>query len=126
MMAAAQPFISGAISKTINMPSNSTVSEIKDAYDLSFSTMIKACAVYRDCSKLSQPLMNQLVDSSALEEDDDEETIVVQKMVEQVVEVLPIPTPKAQPLAEAMVHDYIATRRPLPDSCQGGRMKAKV
>ena len=45
--------------------------------------------------------MNQLVDSSALEEDDDEETIVVQKMVEQVVEVLPIPTPKAQPLAEA-------------------------
>jgi ribonucleoside-diphosphate reductase alpha chain len=66
MMAAAQPFISGAISKTINMPSNSTVSEIKDAYDLSFSTMIKACAVYRDCSKLSQPLMNQLVDSSAL------------------------------------------------------------
>ena len=54
MMAAAQPFISGAISKTINMPSNSTVSEIKDAYDLSFSTMIKACAVYRDCSKLSQ------------------------------------------------------------------------
>jgi ribonucleoside-diphosphate reductase alpha chain len=126
MMAAAQPFISGAISKTINMPSNSTVSEIKDAYDLSFSTMIKACAVYRDCSKLSQPLMNQLVDSSALEEDDDEETIVVQKMVEQVVEVLPIPTPKAQPLAEAMVHDYIATRRPLPDSCQGGRMKARV
>jgi ribonucleoside-diphosphate reductase alpha chain len=47
-------------------------------------------------------------------------------MVEQVVEVLPIPTPKAQPLAEAMVHDYIATRRPLPDSCQGGRMKARV
>ena len=126
MMAAAQPFISGAISKTINMPSNSTVSEIKDAYNLSFSTMIKACAVYRDCSKLSQPLMNQLVDSSALEEDDDEDTIVVQKMVEQVVEVLPIPTPKAQPLAEAMVHDYIATRRPLPDSCQGGRMKARV
>lgn len=125
MMAAAQPFISGAISKTINMPSNSTVSEIKEAYDLSFSTMIKACAVYRDCSKLSQPLMNQLVDSSALEEDD-EETIVVQKMVEQVVEVLPIPAPKAQPLAEAMVHDYIATRRPLPDSCQGGRMKARV
>ena len=126
MMAAAQPFISGAISKTINMPSNSTVSEIKDAYDLSFSTMIKACAVYRDGSKLSQPLMNQLVDSSALEEDDDEEVVIVQKMVEQVVESLPIPTPTAQPLAEAMVHDYIATRRSLPDSCEGGRMKARV
>ena len=126
MMAAAQPFISGAISKTINMPSNSTVSEIKDAYDLSFSTMIKACAVYRDCSKLSQPLMNQLVDSSAMEEDEDEEVVVVQKMVEQVVESLPLPTSKAQPLAEAMVHDYIATRRPLPDTCEGGRMKARV
>ena len=126
MMAAAQPFISGAISKTINMPSNSTVSEIKDAYDLSFSTMIKACAVYRDCSKLSQPLMNQLVDSSALEEEEEEEVIIVQKMVEQVVDSLPIPTPKAQPLAEAMVHDYIATRRSLPDSCEGGRMKARV
>tara|TARA_B100001173_G_scaffold260521_1_gene233780 strand:- start:1259 stop:3082 length:1824 start_codon:yes stop_codon:yes gene_type:complete len=126
MMAAAQPFISGAISKTINMPSNSTVSEIKDAYDLSFSTMIKACAVYRDCSKLSQPLMNQLVDSSALEEEEEEETIIVQKMVDQVVDSLPVPTPKAQPLAEAMVHDYIATRRSLPDSCEGGRMKARV
>ena len=125
MMAAAQPFISGAISKTINMPSNSTVAEIKDAYDLSFSTMIKACAVYRDGSKLSQPLMNQLVDSSALE-DEDEDVVVVQKMVEQVVESLPIPTPTAQPLAEAMVHDYIATRRSLPDSCEGGRMKARV
>ena len=107
MMAAAQPFISGAISKTINMPSNSTVAEIKDAYDLSFSTMIKACAVYRDGSKLSQPLMNQLVDSSALEEDDDEEVVIVQKMVEQVVESLPIPTPTAQPLAEAMVLSLI-------------------
>jgi len=126
MMAAAQPFISGAISKTINMPSNSTVSEIKDAYDLSFSTMIKACAVYRDCSKLSQPLMNQLVDSSAMEEDEEEDVIIVQKMVEQVVDSLPVPEPKAQPLAEAMVHDYIATRRSLPDSCEGGRMKARV
>ena len=125
MMAAAQPFISGAISKTINMPSNSTVSEIKEAYDLSFSTMIKACAVYRDCSKLSQPLMNQLVDSTALQEEE-EEDVVVQKMVEQVVETLPLPDIKAQPLAEAMVHDYIASRRPLPDNCEGGRMKARV
>jgi ribonucleoside-diphosphate reductase alpha chain len=126
MMASAQPFISGAISKTINMPSNSSISEIKDAYDLSFSTMIKACAVYRDCSKLSQPLMNQLVDPSALEEEDDEEVVIVRKMIEQVVETLPLPETKAQPLAESMVHDYIASRRPLPDSCEGGRMKARV
>ena len=51
MMAASQPFISGAISKTINMPSDSTVEDIRAAYDLSHETMIKACAVYRDCSK---------------------------------------------------------------------------
>jgi ribonucleoside-diphosphate reductase alpha chain len=85
MMAAAQPFISGAISKTINMPSDSTVEEIRDAYNLSHATMNKACAVYRDCSKLSQPLMNQLVDSSAMEEDVEE--LVVTKMVEDVVRV---------------------------------------
>ena len=58
MMASAQPFISGAISKTINMPSDSTVDDVREAYNLSHTTMNKACAVYRDCSKLSQPLMN--------------------------------------------------------------------
>ncbi|HLC79535.1 MAG TPA: LAGLIDADG family homing endonuclease [archaeon] len=56
MMAAAQPFISGAISKTINMPNHSTVEEIKDAYLQSWQLMIKANALYRDGSKLSQPL----------------------------------------------------------------------
>ncbi|MBI4210172.1 MAG: hypothetical protein HY544_01540 [Candidatus Diapherotrites archaeon] len=56
MMAAAQPFISGAISKTINMPSHTTVEEIKDAYLQSWQLMVKANALYRDGSKLSQPL----------------------------------------------------------------------
>ncbi len=56
MMAAVQPFISGAISKTINMPSVSTVDEIKGAYLLSWRKMLKAIALYRDGSKLSQPL----------------------------------------------------------------------
>ncbi len=56
MMAAAQPFISGAISKTINMPNHSTAEEIKDAYLQSWQCMVKANALYRDGSKLSQPL----------------------------------------------------------------------
>jgi ribonucleoside-diphosphate reductase alpha chain len=56
MMAAVQPFITGAISKTINMPNESTVEEIKGAYWLSWEKMLKAVAVYRDGSKLSQPL----------------------------------------------------------------------
>lgn len=59
MMAAAQPFISGAISKTINLPNEATVEEIADAYMLSWQLGLKACALYRDGSKLSQPLSNK-------------------------------------------------------------------
>jgi len=55
-MAAAQPFVSGAISKTINMPNEATVEDVKEAYDASWRLMIKANALYRDGSKLSQPL----------------------------------------------------------------------
>src|SRR5688572_3999160 len=56
MMGATQPFISGAISKTINLPHEATVEEIADAYYLSWEIGLKACALYRDGSKLSQPL----------------------------------------------------------------------
>ncbi len=59
MMAAVQPFISGAISKTINLPNEATVDEIKDCYYLSWQLGLKACALYRDGSKLSQPLSNK-------------------------------------------------------------------
>lgn len=59
MMAAVQPFISGAISKTINLPHEAVVEEIADAYRLSWELGLKACALYRDGSKLSQPLSNK-------------------------------------------------------------------
>lgn len=59
MMGAAQPFISGAISKTINLPHEANVEEIADAYLLSWELGLKACALYRDGSKLSQPLSNK-------------------------------------------------------------------
>ncbi len=77
IMAAAQPFISGAISKTINMPKESTVEEIKTAYRTSWELMLKCVALYRDGSKLSQPLnsvseehevMNELVNTETAEE----------------------------------------------------------
>jgi ribonucleoside-diphosphate reductase alpha chain len=67
MMAAAQPFISGAISKTINMPNDATVEDCKSAYRLSWRLALKANALYRDGSKLSQPL------NSALVADDEDE-----------------------------------------------------
>jgi ribonucleoside-diphosphate reductase alpha chain len=56
MMAAAQPFISGAISKTINMPNNATVDDIKEAYMMAWKLGLKSMALYRDGSKASQPL----------------------------------------------------------------------
>jgi ribonucleoside-diphosphate reductase alpha chain len=68
MMAAAQPFISGAISKTINMPNDATVEACKESYMLSWRLALKANALYRDGSKLSQPLSSQLI---ADEEDDE-------------------------------------------------------
>jgi ribonucleoside-diphosphate reductase alpha chain len=96
MMAAAQPFISGAISKTINMPNDATVEDCKDAYMLSWRLALKANALYRDGSKLSQPLNSQLIESDD-EEDDAVETLVAlnaparaaavaERIVERVVE----------------------------------------
>ncbi len=59
MMAACQPFLSGAISKTINLPNEATIEEIEESYMLSWKLGLKACALYRDGSKLSQPLSNK-------------------------------------------------------------------
>ncbi|MFT3826844.1 MAG: vitamin B12-dependent ribonucleotide reductase [Chitinophagaceae bacterium] len=59
MMGAAQPFLSGAISKTINLPNEASVEEIADSYMMSWQLGLKACALYRDGSKLSQPLSNK-------------------------------------------------------------------
>ncbi|HET9261102.1 MAG TPA: vitamin B12-dependent ribonucleotide reductase [Acidimicrobiia bacterium] len=71
MMAAAQPFISGAISKTINMPHEVTVEEIEDAYKLSWELGLKAMALYRDGSKAAQPL-NSTTDEGDSSDDEDE------------------------------------------------------
>ncbi len=71
MMAAAQPFISGAISKTINMPNEATVEDCKAAYLLSWKLALKANALYRDGSKLSQPLQSQLIADEDEEDDQD-------------------------------------------------------
>src|SRR5689334_5420250 len=57
MMAAAQPFISGAISKTVNLPEHAGVEDIMEAYIQSWKMGLKAVAIYRDGSKKSQPLM---------------------------------------------------------------------
>jgi len=86
MMGACQPFITGAISKTINLPNEATVQDIKDSYFLSWRLGLKANALYRDGSKLSQPL-NAKSDSEVdeLEDDDEENVEAARKEVAQEV-----------------------------------------
>lgn len=82
MLAAVQPFISGAISKTINMPREWTVEQIKKAYSDSWTMMIKAVALYRDGSKLSQPL------NSTLEENVELKKLLEDESLEPMVSVM--------------------------------------
>ncbi|MFN4242665.1 MAG: LAGLIDADG family homing endonuclease [Tepidisphaerales bacterium] len=79
MMAAAQPFISGAISKTINLPHEATVEDIKTCYRLSWELGLKANALYRDGSKLSQPLNIKSDDDLDKAEEDDELNVAAAK-----------------------------------------------
>ncbi|TXM76508.1 vitamin B12-dependent ribonucleotide reductase [Methylobacterium sp. WL69] len=121
MMAAAQPFISGAISKTINMPNDATVEDCKNAYKLSWTLALKANALYRDGSKLSQPLNSALI---ADEEEDAEEAI-------EALTAQPA-TAKAAQLAEKIVErviervERIRSREKLPDRRKGYTQKAVV
>ena len=95
MMAAVQPFISGAISKTINMANSAKVTDCGEAYLMSWKLGLKANALYRDGSKLSQPLSSQVF-AFADQEDDDvlpgvpvapaSQTVVTERIVERVIE----------------------------------------
>src|SRR6516165_9494376 len=120
MMAAAQPFISGAISKTINMPNEATVEECKEAYLLSWRLALKANALYRDGSKLSQPLNASLV----ADEDDDED--VVEAFLERPAAA------RATGLAEKVIEKIVERvtvlreRERMPDRRKGYTQKAVV
>ena len=78
MMAAAQPFISGAISKTVNMPNEASVEDIEDCYFESAKIGVKAIAIYRDGSKASQPLSSSS-DEGESDETDPEVTQILKK-----------------------------------------------
>ncbi|UWR54600.1 vitamin B12-dependent ribonucleotide reductase [Phaeobacter inhibens] len=117
MMAAAQSFISGAISKTINMPNDATIEDCQKAYELSWSLGVKANALYRDGSKLSQPL------AAALVEDDDEAAEVLESGSQQE---------KAVTLAEKIVEKVVikeiikSHRTKMPQRRKGYTQKAVV
>lgn len=113
MMAAAQPFISGAISKTINMPNSASVDDCKNAYMLSWRLGLKANALYRDGSKLSQPLQAAVLDDAG----DLEEAVAEAPMAA-----------RAEIVAERIVERVItaARRSKLPDRRKGYTQKAMV
>ncbi len=120
MMAASQPFITGAISKTINMPNDATVEDCLGAYMLSWRLALKANALYRDGSKLSQPLSAQLIAA-----DDDIDPL------EAVEEIIAANMPAraaalAERIVERVVHQVVREREKLPDRRKGYTQKAAV
>ncbi len=120
MLAAAQPFISGAISKTINMPNEATVEDCKAAYLLSWKLGLKANALYRDGSKLSQPLQSQLI------ADEDEDDDIIEAFLDKPAAA------RAAGLAEKVVEKVVERivvmreRERMPDRRKGYTQKAVV
>ncbi|MBI4576634.1 MAG: vitamin B12-dependent ribonucleotide reductase [Planctomycetes bacterium] len=109
MLAAVQPFISGSISKTINMPADATVQDVKDAYLLSWKSMLKANAIYRDGSKLSQPLSTSSEDATGAG------AAEAEGAGDEPVRI-----------AERLVVRYLARRRKLPFRRSGYTQKAII
>jgi len=120
MMAASQPFISGAISKTINMPNDATVEDCKSAYLLSWKLALKANALYRDGSKLSQPLNSQLI-SDEDEEDDAIEAFMEKPMAARTAQL-------SEKVVERLVERIVVMREreKMPDRRKGYTQKAVV
>ncbi|MDE2011320.1 MAG: vitamin B12-dependent ribonucleotide reductase [Alphaproteobacteria bacterium] len=122
MMAAVQPFVSGAISKTINMPNSAGVKDCGESYLLSWKLGLKANALYRDGSKLSQPLASQVLQFDDEEEDELENlvaapqasrtTVVAERVIEKIV--------------ERVVHERSTEREKLPHRRKGYTQKAVV
>ncbi len=124
MMAATQPFLSGAISKTINLPSNATIEAVSEAYLLSWKLGLKANALYRDGSKLSQPLNSSVDDAAAA---------ILEASLGDLPSA-PIPV-LAEPgtvdsevhaAAQKLVYRYISKRRLMPARRRGYTQKARV
>ncbi|WID97183.1 vitamin B12-dependent ribonucleotide reductase [Bosea vestrisii] len=121
MMAAAQPFISGAISKTINMPNDATVEDCKSAYLLSWKLALKANALYRDGSKLSQPLNSALIADEDDDADDATEALYQQPLAARATQI-------AEKIVERIVErvERVRDREKMPSRRTGYIQKAVV
>ena len=138
MMGAAQPFLSGAISKTINLPNEATVEEIADSYRMSWELGLKACALYRDGSKLSQPLSNKSDKKKKLDDVISEDKAAelaanISTMVDMgkltIDELLDEMNKRVQSSADTSLKRQLAMiveRRALPAKRRGFTQKAKI
>ena len=120
MMAAAQPFISGAISKTVNMPGSATIEECKETYMASWRLALKANALYRDGSKLSQPLNAQTLADDEDDQDDIADALGADKPATQRAAVA------AERIVERIVEKVSRERERLPNRRKGYTQKAVV
>ncbi len=138
MMAAAQPFLSGAISKTINLPNEATQTEIADSYRMSWELALKACALYRDGSKLSQPLSNKSDKKKKLDDPITEDkardlakelTTLVDMSKLTIDDLLDEMNKRVQSSADTSLKRQLAMiveRRALPAKRRGFTQKAKI
>jgi ribonucleoside-diphosphate reductase alpha chain len=117
MMAAAQPFLSGAISKTINLPAAATIEDVSRAYRLSWKLGLKANALYRDGSKLSQPLSSTADDVAAA---------ILEATLDDAMGGPDEAATLTAATAQRLVYRYIARRRLLPARRKGYTQKARV
>ncbi|MBC7874279.1 MAG: vitamin B12-dependent ribonucleotide reductase [Ferruginibacter sp.] len=139
MMGATQPFISGAISKTINLPHEAKVEEIADAYLLSWKLGLKANALYRDGSKLSQPLSNKsdkkkkadgiVAEEKTVTYSQQQESNIVDMSKLTVEELLEEVQKRVQASPDTKLKRKLASiveRRALPAKRRGFTQKAKI
>lgn len=140
MMGACQPFLSGAISKTINLPHEATVSEIEDSYLLSWQLGLKACALYRDGSKLSQPLSNKSDKKKKTEDTASADTATVSEEAQQESNIVDLAQLTVDELLEEVQRrmnastdtglkralSKIVERKTLPAKRRGFTQKARV
>ncbi len=134
MMGAVQPFISGAISKTINLPNEATVEDIQNCYELSWKLGLKANALYRDGCKLSQPLSNKKDEEKA---DKKETTTATASPVAQTQEFSKLTPEQVLEAARVLMQEStdtnfmrelsrIVERKKLPHKRRGFTQKAKI
>lgn len=140
MMAACQPFLSGAISKTINLPHEANIEEIEESYMLSWKLGLKACALYRDGSKLSQPLSNKSDKKKKTEDTANAEAAIVLEEAHRESNIVDLTKLTVDELLEEIQHRMTAStdtqlkralskiveRKTLPAKRRGYTQKARV